>query len=140
MTKSSTYSPKFNMYFRSSTNNHSKSTELVISTNTTKKYWRKSQWSWILFGNIIIWRENWLKPIESIGLRDGEYLLNITNWKVLNVEHFQNKLKQLTIEDKEQNKQSRLNLPSRCVQQSNCDTRIRIGHCATSKYAIYLNN
>jgi hypothetical protein len=80
------------------------------------------------------------EKIDSIGLRDGEYLLNITNWKVLNVEHFQNKFKQLTIEDKEQNKQSRLNLPSRCVQQSNYDTRIRIGHCATSKYAISLNN
>jgi len=51
------------------------------------------------------------EKIDSIGLRDGEYLLSITKWKVLNVEHFQNKLKQLTIEDKEQNKQSRLNLP-----------------------------
>jgi hypothetical protein len=80
------------------------------------------------------------EKIRSIGLKDGEYLLNITSWKVLNVEHFQNIFKQLTIEDEKENKQSRLNLPSRCVQQSNNDTRIQIGHCATSKYAISLNN
>ncbi len=80
------------------------------------------------------------KKIDSIGLRDGEYLLNITNWKVLNVENFQNKFKQITIEDKKQHKQSRLNLPSRCVQEPNHDSRIRIGRCGTSKYAICLND
>ncbi len=94
------------MYFRSSTNNHSKSTELDISTNTTKKFWRKSNEAEFCLETLLFGEK-----IDSIGLRDGEYLLSITNWKVLNVEHFQNKLKQLTIEDKEQNKQSRLNLP-----------------------------
>ncbi|CAF4267299.1 unnamed protein product [Rotaria sp. Silwood2] len=39
--------------------------------------------------------------VESIGLLDGKYLLNSTNWNVGNAESFQNKLKEATTKDEE---------------------------------------
>ncbi|CAF4644033.1 unnamed protein product, partial [Rotaria sp. Silwood2] len=55
--------------------------------------------------------------VESIGLLDGEYLLNAANWAVANVENFQKKLKEVTTKDEEQSKKSQLKLPCRCVQE-----------------------
>ena len=78
--------------------------------------------------------------VESIGLSDGEYLLNAANWTVANVENFQKKLKEFATKDEEQHKRARLKLPCRCVQEPALGARIRIGGCATSQYAIHLNN
>ncbi|CAF0770807.1 unnamed protein product [Rotaria sp. Silwood1] len=78
--------------------------------------------------------------VHSIGLQDGEYLLNAANWNVVNVERFQHKFKQAMVKDKKHSNQGRLKLPSRCIEGSGHDTRIRIGDCGTSQYAIHLNN
>ncbi|CAF0779960.1 unnamed protein product [Rotaria sp. Silwood1] len=78
--------------------------------------------------------------VHSIGLQDGEYLLNAANWNVVNVERFQHKFKQAVVKDKKHSNQGRLKLPSRCIEGSGHDTRIRIGDCGTSQYAIHLNN
>jgi len=76
------------------------------------------------------------EKMTSIGLEDGKYLLDTKNWQEVNSETFQSKFKKFTNEDVKHGKRNRLTLPSRCVPQSNYDTRIRIGHCATSNYAI----
>ncbi|CAF3647970.1 unnamed protein product [Rotaria socialis] len=80
------------------------------------------------------------RKVESIGLPDGEYLLNAANWTVANVESFQKKLVEVATKDEEQNGKTRLKLPCRCVQEPTIGARIRIGACATSQYAIHLNN
>jgi hypothetical protein len=78
--------------------------------------------------------------VESIGLLDGEFLLNVANWTVENVESFQKNLKEAITNDEEQSEKTRLKLPCRCVQEPTHGARIRIGGCATSRYAIHLNN
>ncbi|CAF1193941.1 unnamed protein product [Rotaria sordida] len=78
--------------------------------------------------------------VDSIGLQDGEYLLKTANWNVVNVEHFQREFKQAVVKDKRRPNQGRLKLPSRCIEGPSHGTRIRIGGCGTSQYAIHLNN
>ncbi|CAF2175444.1 unnamed protein product [Rotaria magnacalcarata] len=56
------------------------------------------------------------RKVESIGLSDGEYLLNAVNWATGNAENFQKKLTEVTTKDEEQNGKTRLKLPCRCVQ------------------------
>ncbi|CAF1193836.1 unnamed protein product [Rotaria sordida] len=78
--------------------------------------------------------------VDSIGLQDGEYLLKTANWNVVNVGHFQREFKQAVVKDKRRPNQDRLKLPSRCIEGPSHGTRIRIGGCGTSQYAIHLNN
>ncbi|CAF1272867.1 unnamed protein product [Rotaria sordida] len=78
--------------------------------------------------------------VDSIGLQDGEYLLKTANWNVVNVEHFQREFKQAVVKDKRRPNQGRLKLLSRCIEGPSHGTRIRIGGCGTSQYAIHLNN